>query len=83
MSFTAGRTASVRYSIYIRFSRGEKYSWLGEDARLFQRTILTAVVAAELYAGTAANRKSERWMNFVRPTVPWAISLSPPGLCLD
>jgi len=38
--------------IYIRFSRGEKYLWLGEDARIFQRTILTAVVAAELYAGT-------------------------------
>ncbi|HUO34751.1 MAG TPA: hypothetical protein VMU43_07150 [Candidatus Acidoferrum sp.] len=38
--------------IYIRFSRGEKYDWLGYDARVFQRTILTAVVAAELYAGT-------------------------------
>ncbi len=38
--------------IYIRFSRGERYTWLGEDVRLFQRTILTAVVAAELYAGT-------------------------------
>jgi predicted nucleic acid-binding protein len=38
--------------IYIRFSRGEDYLWLGEDAAVFQRTILTAVVAAELYAGT-------------------------------
>ena len=38
--------------IYMRFSRGENYLWLGEDARVFQRTILTAVVAAELYAGT-------------------------------
>ena len=38
--------------IYIRFSRGEKYFWLGEDARVFQRTILSALVAAELYAGT-------------------------------
>jgi predicted nucleic acid-binding protein len=38
--------------IYIRFSRGENYFWLGDDARAFQRTILTAVVAAELYAGT-------------------------------
>lgn len=38
--------------IYIRFSRGENYFWLGDDARVFQRTILTAVVAAELYAGT-------------------------------
>ena len=25
--------------IYIRFSRGKKYLWLGEDARIFQRTI--------------------------------------------
>ena len=38
--------------IYIRFSRGEKYFWLGEAARIFQRTILTEAVAAELYAGT-------------------------------
>ena len=38
--------------VYIRFSRGEKYLWLSEDARIFQRTIFTAVVAAELYAGT-------------------------------
>ncbi len=38
--------------IYIRFSRGENYLWLGKDARVFQRTVLTAVVAAELYAGT-------------------------------
>ena len=43
--------------IYIRFSRGENYRWLGEDARVFQRTILTAVVAAELYAGTRNHRE--------------------------
>jgi len=43
--------------IYIRFSRGENYLWLGEDARIFQRTILTAVVAAELYAGTHSHRE--------------------------
>jgi hypothetical protein len=43
--------------IYIRFSRGENYLWLGEDARVFQRTILTAVVAAELYAGTHNHRE--------------------------
>jgi len=40
--------------IYIRYFRGEKYEWLGGDAQIFQRTILTAVVAAELYAGTRA-----------------------------
>src|SRR5215472_12550784 len=43
--------------IYIRFSRGENYLWLGEDAPVFQRTILTAVVAAELYAGTHNHRE--------------------------
>jgi predicted nucleic acid-binding protein len=43
--------------IYIQFSRGEKYLWLGEDARIFQRTILTAVVAAELYAGTHSQQE--------------------------
>jgi predicted nucleic acid-binding protein len=43
--------------MYIRFIRGEAYLWLGEDARVFQRTILTAVVAAELYAGTRSRRE--------------------------
>jgi predicted nucleic acid-binding protein len=43
--------------IYIRFSRGENYLWVGEDARVFQRTILTAVVASELYAGTHDHRE--------------------------
>lgn len=43
--------------IYIRFSRREDYEWLGEDAQIFQRTILTAVVAAELYAGTHDHRE--------------------------
>jgi predicted nucleic acid-binding protein len=43
--------------IYIRFSRGEDYLWLGEDAGVFQRTILTTVVAAELYAGTHDRRE--------------------------
>jgi predicted nucleic acid-binding protein len=43
--------------IYIRFTRGESYPWLGEDARVFQRTVLTAVVAAELYAGTRDRRE--------------------------
>jgi len=38
--------------IYIRYSRREAYDWLLEDTRIFRRTILTAVVAAELYAGT-------------------------------
>ena len=43
--------------IYIRFNRGEDYLWLGDDLGIFQRTILTAVVAAELYAGTHDRRE--------------------------
>lgn len=38
--------------IYIRFGRGEDYAWLIEDEQISGRTFLTAVVAAELYAGT-------------------------------
>jgi predicted nucleic acid-binding protein len=45
--------------IYIRFSRGEDYQWLGEDAQIFRRTILTAVVAGELYAGTRDRREKQ------------------------
>jgi predicted nucleic acid-binding protein len=43
--------------IYIRLSRGEDYLWLREDPAVFHRTILTAVVAAELYAGTRDHRE--------------------------
>jgi predicted nucleic acid-binding protein len=43
--------------IYICFSRGEDYHWLGDDLGVFQRTVLTAVVAAELYAGTHDRRE--------------------------
>lgn len=39
-------------SAYIRFFREGAYPWLASDGELFQRTILSAVVAAELYAGT-------------------------------
>ena len=42
--------------IYIRFQRGEGYLWL-EEAQIFRRTVLTAVVAAELYAGTRSRRE--------------------------
>lgn len=43
--------------IYIRFNRGEDYLWLGDGPGIFNRTILTAVVAAELYAGTRDRRE--------------------------
>lgn len=44
-------------NIYIRFSRGEGHLWVGRDVQIVQRTILTAVVAAELYAGTRGARE--------------------------
>jgi predicted nucleic acid-binding protein len=43
--------------IYIRYFRGEGYEWLASDVSLFQRTILTAVVASELYAGTRSQKE--------------------------
>jgi predicted nucleic acid-binding protein len=45
--------------IYIRLSRRENYLWLREESHIFRRTILTAVVAAELYAGTR-NQQEKR-----------------------
>jgi predicted nucleic acid-binding protein len=39
-------------SAYIRLVRQEAYPWLAQDRKLFQRTVLSAVVAAELYAGS-------------------------------
>jgi predicted nucleic acid-binding protein len=43
--------------VYIRFGRGEDYGFLGRDATLFHRTVPSAVVAAELYAGTRSHRE--------------------------
>jgi predicted nucleic acid-binding protein len=43
--------------IYIRAARGEDYLWLTEDDQIFVRTVLSAVVAAELYAGTRDHRE--------------------------
>jgi predicted nucleic acid-binding protein len=45
--------------IYIRYNRGEDYLWLGDDFGVFQRTVLTVVVAAELYAGTHDHREKK------------------------
>ncbi len=53
--------------IYIRFSRRESFLWLGEDTRVFQRAILTAVVAAELYAGTRDHRGKRAQGHFSSP----------------
>ena len=45
--------------IYIRAGRGEDYAWLSEDSHVFQRTILTAVVAAGFYAGSRDCREKQ------------------------
>jgi predicted nucleic acid-binding protein len=65
--------------IYIRFSRGEKYPWLGEDARLFQRTILTAVVAAELYAGAHGRKEKQALDQLCQAHSALGHFSSPPG----
>lgn len=39
-------------SVYIGRIRSGLYPWLSQDRDVFARTIFTAVVAAELYAGT-------------------------------
>jgi predicted nucleic acid-binding protein len=52
--------------IYIQSSRAEDYAWICDDGRVFQRTILTAVVAAELYAGTRDHREKQDLDNLCR-----------------
>jgi predicted nucleic acid-binding protein len=66
--------------IYIRFSRGEDYRWLGEDDRVFQRTILTTVVAAELYAGTRDRREKQVLDELCRAHGALGHFSSPPAL---
>lgn len=45
--------------IYIRVSRGQGYARIAQDAGVFQRTILSGVVAAELYAGTRSRGEKQ------------------------
>ena len=49
--------AFVRYWNLHSVQPARTLLWLGEDHRVFQRTILSAVVAAELYAGTGERRE--------------------------
>jgi predicted nucleic acid-binding protein len=67
------------FDIYIRFSRGEKYLWLGEDVRIFQRTILSAVVAAELYAGTNSQQEKRALDELCKAHHALGHFSSPPG----
>jgi len=65
--------------IYIRFSRGEDYAWLIEDERIFRRTFLTAVVAAELYAGTRDRQEKRLLDELCRSYQLQGRFLSPPA----
>jgi predicted nucleic acid-binding protein len=65
--------------IYVRFSRGENYLWLGEDAAIFQRTIFTAVVAAQLYAGTRDRREKRALDELCRAHHALGHFISPPA----
>lgn len=57
--------------IYIRSARQESYLWLRQDERLFQRTVMTAVVAAELYAGTQDQHEKRKLDELCR--AHWAL----------
>ena len=65
--------------IYIRFSRGDGCEWLSEDASVFQRTILTAVVAAELYAGAGDYREKRALDRLCRAHLSLGHLVSPPA----
>jgi len=64
--------------IYIRCQRGESYLWL-EEAQIFRRTVLTAVVAAELYAGTRSRREKRALDELCRAHHALGHFLSPPA----
>ncbi len=49
-------------SIYIRYLRDRVPRWVAEDRAVVERTVLTWVVAAELYAGTR-NADEKRWVD--------------------
>jgi len=65
--------------IYIRATRGEAYAWLNEDAKVFQRTLLTAVVVAELYAGTRDRQEKRALDNLCRANQSLGHFSSPPA----
>ncbi|MHB8654707.1 MAG: type II toxin-antitoxin system VapC family toxin [Terriglobia bacterium] len=46
-------------SVYLRYIRGGRVTWVAEDREIVDRCILTVVVAAELYAGTRDTEEKE------------------------
>jgi predicted nucleic acid-binding protein len=65
-------------SMYIRLSRGGGYAWIGE-ASIFRRTVLTAVVAAELYAGARDYREKRALDRLCRAHLSLGHLVSPPA----
>ncbi len=47
-------------SVYIRHIGDGAFSWLAEDSKIISRSILTVVVAAELYAGARDAEEKEQ-----------------------
>lgn len=47
-------------SAYIRFIRESSYAWLAAQREIVERSLLTAVVAAELYAGARVSEDKEQ-----------------------
>lgn len=80
MSFLPSGPLILDTGIYIRFSSGEKYFWLGEDAQVFRRTILIAVVAAELYAGTRGKQEKRALDKLCEAHRALGHFLSPPAV---
>lgn len=78
MSFLPAGPLLFDSGIYIRFSRGQSYEFLARDAGVFQRTILTAVVAAELYAGTRDRREKRLLDELCRAHSALGHFISPP-----
>jgi hypothetical protein len=68
--------------IYIRFSRGENHFWLGDDARVRQRTLLTVVVAAELIALEAARARATLVTENAKDFAHWRSLLASAGKTL-
>jgi len=79
MSSLPGGPLLFDTGIYIRFSRGEGYAWLDQNPRLLARTVLTSVVAAELYAGTRGHREKRALDELCRAHDSLGHFSSPPG----
>ena len=46
-------------SVYIRHIREQSYGWIEDDVAVIRRTLLTVVIAAELYAGARSAEEKD------------------------